>query len=63
MKKKINYKYITQIMKHEQNFSNRKKKMVREKFFNKLSEKLGRNHRIEKEKEVLKNSKGIVKGL
>ena len=29
MKKKINYKYITQIMKHEQNFSNRKKKMVR----------------------------------
>ena len=64
MKKKINYKYITQIMKHEQNFSNRKKKMVREKFFNKLSEKLGKEtNRIEKEKEVLKNLKGIVKGL
>ena len=64
MKKKINYKYITQIMKHEQNFSNRKKKMVREKFFNKLSEKLGKETtRIEKEKEVLKNSKRNCKGF
>ena len=64
MKKKINYKYITQIMKHEQNFSNRKKKMVREKFFNKLSEKLGKETtRIEKEKEVLKNSKRTCKGF
>ena len=51
-------------MKHEQNFSNRKKKMVREKFFNKLSEKLGKeNEQIQKEREVLKNSKRNCKGF
>ena len=64
MSKKINYKYITRIMKQEQDFSNTKKKMVREKFFNKLSEKLGKEQkRLEKETEILKNSKRNCKGF
>ena len=63
-KKKINYNYITQIMNHEKKFSDSKKRMVREKFFNKLSEKLGKeNEQIQKEREVLKTLKGIVKDL
>ena len=55
MKKKINYNYITQIMNHEKKFSDSKKRMVREKFFNKLSEKMG--------KESERIQKGIVKDL
>jgi len=63
-KKKINYNYITQIMNHEKKFSDTKKRMVREKFFNKLSEKLGKeNEQIQKEREVLKNSKRNCKGF
>ena len=63
-KKKINYNYITQIMNHEKKFSDSKKRMVREKFFNKLSEKLGKeNEQIQKEREVLKNSKRNCKGF
>ena len=64
MKKKINYNYITQIMNHEKKFSDSKKRMVREKFFNKLSEKMGKeNERIQKEQELLKNSKRNCKGF
>jgi len=64
MKKKINYNYITQIMNHEKKFSDSKKRMVREKFFNKLSEKMGKeSERIQKEKEILKNSKRNCKGF
>ena len=64
MKNKINYNYITQIMNHEKKFSDTKKRMVREKFFNKLSEKLGKeNEQIQKEREVLKNSKRNCKGF
>ena len=63
-KKKINYNYITQIMNHEKKFSDSKKRMVREKFFNKLSEKLGKeNEQIQKEREVLKKSKRNCKGF
>ena len=64
MKNKINYNYITQIMNHEKKFSDSKKKMVRQKFFNKLSEKMGKeNERIQKEQELLKNSKRNCKGF
>ena len=64
MKNKINYNYITQIMNHEKKFSDSKKRMVRQKFFNKLSEKMGKeSERIQKEKEILKNSKRNCKGF
>ena len=51
-------------MNHEKKFSDTKKRMVREKFFNKLSEKLGKeNEQIQKNREVLKNSKRNCKGF
>ena len=64
MKNKIDFNSINRIMNGEKKYSDMKKKMVREKFFNKLSDKITKEEeQIQKDKEVLKNSKRNCKGF